>query len=320
MKNRLWFNLSAIGAGLLLSGGIVYAASGYPVTALSSTGTVNVNGTVAPISELTYHGVHFYALGSVSSLLRNAHIQVGQNSGYLHISSPYAGSSLSVNIGGNSLGSISQILNSGVPYVNTNTLFSAFGKIGLTSTISSRAANISLPVSLQAFPHAREVSLFSFPHFALGNSNVAGSTSIYGTFQDNLGNTYTLPTMSWNVQVPAGATTPASSSSTSTYQTFYPTAGSNGTFSLIYNLYGKYKAFSATLAPSAYFNNTTINPNTGNFEIVRGNGTTLFTSGNISSGNMKPTPVYVALNGVNQIQVTFTTSGLGLINPILIKR
>ena len=88
---------------------------------------------------------------------------------------------------------------------------------------------------------------------------------------------------------------------------------------MIYNLYGNYRAFSAILVPSAYFNNTTINPNTGSLEIDRGSGNAIYTSGNISSGNLQPTRVYVNLTGVNQIQVTFISNGLGLIDPELIK-
>ena len=325
MKKNILIPSIAFALGILLSGGMVFASASLQVTAQASTGTLTVNGKKLKLNELYYNGLHFYDLNNALGILNNAHISISQSHGNLAISSPYATSSVGVYIAGNYLGNASELLNHGVPYVNTQVLFNNFNKLGMNTSISSHSVNISLPIGLSAYPPGKTVSLFNFPHFAIGNSNVSGSTTIYNNFIDNLGNKYNLPTLAWNVQAPASSnpastTSSTSSSTANSYQPFYSTLGSNGTLSLIYNLFGKYKGFSATLAPSAYFNNTTINSDTGSFEIDRGNGTALFTSGNVSSGNLTPTRVYVPLNGVKQIQVTFVSNGLGLINPVLIKK
>lgn len=323
MNKRIFINSAVIGLALIMSGGIVFAATGHYVRALLSTGKLTANGRSASIPELYYNGAHYYPFSAAFRLLNYAKISGAQSYGNLRISSPFSSSDINVSIGGNSLGNVSEILNQGVPYVNANVLFNAFNKVGINASISNRSVNISLPVDLAVYPPTKVVSLFDYPHFALGNSNAAGSTTIYNNFSDNLGNNYTLPTLSWNVSAPAATTTSTTTASTTTapkYLPFYPTTGTSGTFSEIYNLYGKYKGFSALLVPSAYFNNTTINSNTGSLEIDRGNGTALFTSGNVSSGNLSPTHVYVSLYGVKQIQVTFTSNGLGMVDPVLIKR
>jgi len=318
MNKRIFINSAVIGLALIMSGGIVFAATGHYVRALLSTGKLTANGKSASIPELYYNGAHYYPFSAAFRLLNYAKINGAQSYGNLRISSPFSNSDINVSIGGNSLGNVSEILNQGVPYVNANVLFNAFNKVGINASISNRSVNISLPVDLAVYPPTKVVSLFDYPHFALGNSNAAGSTTIYNNFVDNLGNNYTLPTLSWNVSAPAAPTT--TTTTAVKYLPFYPTAGTSGTFSEIYNLYGKYKGFSALLVPSAYFNNTTINSNTGSLEIDRGNGTALFTSGNVSSGNLSPTHVYVSLYGVKQIQVTFTSNGLGMVDPVLIKR
>lgn len=320
MKKNLLFVSSALAVGMVTSGGIVFASASYQVTALSNTGTLNVNGRKLPISELYYRGVHYYDLRGAQWLLNNAKVSVSQNYGDLYVSSPYSNSSVGVYLAGNYVGNVPELSSHGVPYVNTSVLFNDFNKLGVNTSISPSRIDISLPLNLPAYPPGSTVSLFNYPHFALGNSNQTGSTTIYNDFVDNLGNKYTLPTLSWNVSAPASTSTSTSNTTTNSYPLFYPTQGNNGTFSMIYNLFGKYKGFSATLAPSAYFNDTTINSDTGSLEIDRGDGSAMFTSGNISSGNLSPTRVYVSLNGVKQIQVTFVSNGLGLINPVLIKK
>ena len=286
-------------AGSMVSGGAVFASSGFLVQALYKNANIydsNSPSTTAS-SQLIYNGASFINTNDLVRSLNNAGVSTAWN-----------GSSLTINNNSSTF----------IPGLTTPT---TTAPNTLTSTLAS----------------ANSISLFDYPQFAEGTGDQPGSTAIYSSFIDNLGNTYLEPTMSWKT---TSATNNSSSSNNYltlgntfsqpyasqllnqhvNYQTFQPSIGSTGTFSKIYNLNNNFSYFSATLAPSAYFNNVSPNNNIGSLEILNAStGSILYYYNDINSNNSSPIQVMVPLYNINQIEIIFTTDGVGLINPQLIK-
>ena len=316
-------SIAMIGLGVILTGGVVFASTGYNVTSFFSNGQVDINGNALSVPMLYYDHHDYYALDKLVHLMKDYHVDLASRRGILTVTSPYASKSVNLYLDGNRFGRVPELTYEGIPFVNTNELLQNFRNAKINSSFVANNIFLTFAEQPAVYPSSRTISLFDYPQFALGNSNATGSTTTYNNFADNLGNRYTLPTLSWNVPQPASTVTTTNGTGTSVstapkYLPFNTQQGTSGTFSRIYNLYGKYRAFVAVLAPSAYLNTTTILANTGSLEIDRGDGNALYTSGNVSSGNLATTRVFVNLTGVRQIQVTFITNGLGLIDPELI--
>lgn len=299
-------------AGSLVSGGAVFAASGTWVSALYQNASIYTNNAFNTSgSQLDYKGSSYIKTNAVMSALDNEGFTTSWN-----------GQSLTID-------------NSSQTYIPSNNTQSS------SSTVNSNASTYYNAAS------SNSVSLFDYPQFAEGTGDLPGTTTIYSSFVDNLGNRYLEPALSWNLST-TGSTASSTSSTSSTnaasttnvtlgntlgqpygsqiinqhvnYQTFHQQAGTAGTFSKIYNLNDNYSYLTATLAPSAYYNNQPVNNDVGSLEIINeATGTDLYYYSNFSSNITSPVTFTVPLYYVNQIEVIFKTDGLGLINPQLIK-
>ena len=287
-------------AGSLVSGGAVFAASGTWVSALYQSANIYTNNAFnTSSSQLDYNGSSYINTNALMSAL--------DHEGF---TSSWNGQSLTID-------------NSSPTYIPSSSTQTS------SSTVNSNASTYYNAAS------SNSVSLFDYPQFAEGTGDLPGTTTIYSSFVDNLGNRYLEPALSWNLSATGSTTSNTNVTLGNTlgqpyssqiinqhvnYQTFHQQAGTAGTFSKIYNLNGNYSYFTATLAPSAYYNNQPVNNDVGSLEIINeATGTDLYYYSNFSSNITSPVTFTVPLYYVNQIEVIFKTDGLGLINPQLIK-
>ncbi len=303
---KYWTYALFFAAGSLVSGGAVFAATGTYVQALYQSANLYVpnNSYNTYTDQLTYNGVSYINTNSLLNALNDAGVY-----------SYWNGQTLTIN---------------GVTNYTSSSTYYPY------TTVTSSVASTN-PTTYTYVPNSQSVSLFDFPQFAAGTGDQPGSTAIYSSFVDNLGNRYLEPAMCWNVSSSSGTTSSSTTNVTLgntlgqpygsellnqhvNYQSFQDTSGSTGTFSKIYNLNGNYNSLTFTLSPSAYYNSMPVNSNIGSLEIVNtATGTDLFNYSNFSTNITAPVSYTVPLSGVNQVEVIFKTNGLGLINPLLIK-
>lgn len=308
-------------AGSLVSGGAVFAATGSYVQAFLQSANVYVpnNSYNAYTNQLTYNGAPYINVNSVVSALSDA-----------GVSSSWNGQTLTVN---GTYSSYSTYTPYSTYYPSTSYYYPYYPYNYTASTGSTTPSTYSYT------PSSSSTSLFDFPQFAEGTGDQAGTTAVYSSFVDNLGNRYLEPTLCWSLSSTGNSSSSSSNSNSVTlgntlgqpysselinqhvnYQTFQATDGTSGTFSKIYNLNSKYSYLTFTLAPSAYYNNQPVNNNIGSLEIVNeATGTDIFNYSNFSSNITAPVTYSVPVSYVNQIEIIFNTDGLGFINPQLVK-
>ncbi|MCF8567840.1 NPCBM/NEW2 domain-containing protein [Alicyclobacillus tolerans] len=191
-------------------------------------------------------------------------VQAQRNQATIHVNGGFATS-------GNSL------IYDGSTYASLYAIQQSLQKAGLQTSWDGHDFNIQDPSLQQGL--SASVALNSLSPVSIGESTIFAGGTMVNKFTDMFNNTYD-----------SGMSVETKGTNGQTY------------YDVTYNLNGEYKQLKGTLVPDLTYQGQTQFPDVGNLTII-GDGQTLYSSGDVTSGINAPIQVSVNLTNVQKLEI-----------------